>query len=246
MKRFFIFTKFFFFLSACAQNNSINQLNAIEFNKQFKSTGGTLLDVRTLNEFKNGHIKDAGQLNYYESDFNSKLLLLPKDQPIYLYCNTGYRSKKAAEILVANGYKNVYNLKNGILEWNLNNLLVVVEKDAKPDNENKMEYDEFNALINSGKLVFIDFYAPWCAPCRNMMPLIDSLQTEYKGKITIVKINADASKKLLKHLSVISVPYFVLYFKGDELFTHKGLISRNDLVKLFESNLKNRSHTPVK
>ncbi|BAX81761.1 thioredoxin domain-containing protein [Labilibaculum antarcticum] len=226
----------FLFLTACGQNQTIKEVNSTEFEKLIKDSSGTLLDVRTLGEFKNGHIKDAGQLNYYALGFRKKLLLLPKNQAIYLYCNTGYRSQKAAEILAENGYKNIYNLEHGIMEWNLKNLPVLVDLDAKPDTENKMEVDEFTALINSEQLVFADFYAPWCAPCRKMMPMIDSLKTEYKDKITIVKINSDASKKLMKELTVVSVPYLVLYRKGKIIFTHNGSIGKNELVSLFEEN----------
>lgn len=227
---------YFFFFTACSQNPAVKQLNSVAFEKLIKDSSGTLLDVRTLGEFNNGHIKEAGQLNYYASDFKQKLLLLPKNQPIYLYCNTGYRSQRAAEILVENGYKKVYNLEHGIMEWNQKNLPVLVEPDAKPDTENKMELDEFNALINSEKLVFVDFYAPWCAPCRKMMPMMDSLKTEYKDKITIVKINVDASKKLMKELGIVSVPYLVLYHKGKVLFSQNGLIEKQELEKEFNEN----------
>lgn len=237
MKRILSFAlPYFFFLTACAQNQAVKLLNSIEFEKLIKDSSGTLLDVRTLGEFKNGHIKEAGQLNYYALDFRQKLLLLPKDQPVYLYCNTGYRSQRAAEILVENGYKKVYNLEHGIMEWNLNNLPVLVEPDAKPDTENKMELDEFNALINSEKLVFVDFYAPWCTPCRKMMPMMDSLKTEYKDKITIVKINVDASKKLMKELGIVSVPYLVLYHKGIILYLKYGLTEKRELEKVFIEN----------
>lgn len=223
-----------FFLHTCGQNPAVQQVSSIEFEKLINNSRGTLLDVRTLGEFKNGHIADAGQLNYYALDFRQKLLLLPKDQPIYLYCNTGYRSQRAAEILVENGYRNVCNLEQGIIEWNLKNLPVVIEPDAKPDIENKMEPDEFTVLINSGQLVFIDFYAPWCAPCRKMMPMMDSLKADYKDKITIVKINVDASKKLMKEHGIVSVPYLVLYHKGIILYSHKGLIVKHELGKIFE------------
>ena len=237
MKRILSFALSYFFLfTACGQNPNVKQVNSIEFEKLIKDSSGTLLDVRTLGEFKNGHIKEAGQLNYYALDFRQKLLLLPKNQPIYLYCNTGYRSQRTAEILVKNGYKDVYNLEHGILEWNLKNLPVLVEPDAKPDTENKMEPDEFNALINSEKLVFIDFYAPWCAPCRKMMPMIDSLKTEYKDKVTIVKINVDASKKLMKELGIVSVPYLVLYYKGIILYSKNGLTEKQELEKVFNEN----------
>ena len=244
MKRILSFALSYFFLfTACGQNPNVKQVNSIEFEKLIKDSTGTLLDVRTLGEFKNGHVADAGQLNYYALDFRRKLLLLSKDQPIYLYCNTGYRSQRAAEILVKNGYKEVYNLEHGILEWNLKNLPVLVEPDAKPDTENKMEPDEFNALINSEKLVFVDFYAPWCAPCRKMMPMMDSLKTEYKDKVTIVKINVDASKKLMKELSIVSVPYLVLYHKGIILYSKYGLIEKQELEKVFIEN--SAIHTKV-
>jgi len=104
------------FLAACGQKEGINQLDVFEFQKQIQEEQAILLDVRTLNEFKNGHIKNAGQLNYYAMDFKQKLLLLPKDQPIYLYCNTGYRSNRAARILKDNAYPQVYNLEHGIMD----------------------------------------------------------------------------------------------------------------------------------
>jgi len=221
-------------MSACAQDSNFGNLNSIEFNNLFESKTGSLIDVRTPSEFANGHIKGAGQLNYYAFDFRKKLLLLPKDQPVYLYCNTGYRSYRAAKILADNGYREVYNLERGIMEWNLNNLPVVIEPDARPDVKNKMEPDEFYALIQSGKPVFIDFYAPWCAPCRQMMPMIDSLKADYRDKIAIVKINADASKKLVKKLQMSSVPYLALYKNGEKIFDHNGSISRGELISAFE------------
>jgi len=193
-----------------------------------------LLDVRTRGEFANGHLEGAGQLNYYSLDFKKKLLLLPKDQAVYLYCNTGYRSQKAAEILIKNGYDQVYNLERGIMEWDLHELPVVIEPDARPDIEDKMEPDEFYALIQSEKPVFIDFYAPWCGPCRQMMPIIDSLKTEYRNEISIVKINVDASKKLVKELQIGGVPYLVAYRNGNILNSHNGLLSRKELVDLLQ------------
>lgn len=85
-------------------------------------------------------------------------------------------------LLFAAWYKQVFNLEKGIMEWNLEELPVVIEPNAKPDEKDKMEPDEFLALIQSDKPVFIDFYAPWCSPCREMIPLIDSLQAEYEDK----------------------------------------------------------------
>ena len=213
------------------------QINAVEFAEKVKSKKATLLDVRTSGEFKNGHIADAGQLNFYSLDFRKKLLLLPKDQPVYLYCNTGFRSRIAAEILVKNGYSEVYNLEHGIMDWNLQDLPVVIEPDAQADNRDKMEPDEYYALIQSDKPVFIDFYAPWCGPCRQMMPMIDSLKVSYKEDIKVVKINADASKRLVKELGILGVPYFKMFNKGELIYSHTGLLTKPKVMGWFNSVL---------
>ena len=210
------------------------QLDSRSFNTLINSKPGSLLDVRTLSEYQNGHIKDAGQLNYYSFSFKSKLLLLPKDQPVYLYCNTGWRSERAAKILIKNGYTEVYNLQHGIMEWNLENLPTIVDPNAEKDEENAFSYDKFDQLINDQKAVLIDFYAPWCAPCRQMMPMIDSLRNQYASTVAIIKINADASKKLIKKLQIRSVPYLVIYQNGEILFQHHGSISKEEMMKQLE------------
>ena len=214
---------------------TVNQVNSIEFQRMIRENNGTLLDVRTSPEFSNGHIKDAGQLNYYAFDFKKRLLLLSKNEPVYLYCNTGYRSHRAAEILAINGYKHIYNLQEGIMEWNLQDMPIIIEPDAQPDTENKMEPDEYTMFIQSHPLVFIDFYAPWCAPCRKMIPMIDSLQKKNIGKINIIKVNVDASKKLIKELQIGGVPYLVLYKNGEIVYSHSGLLNKEKLVEIFES-----------
>jgi thioredoxin 1 len=225
------------FSSVSAQIADFKQVNPAQFEQLIKKPGGVLLDVRTQNEFKNGHIANSGQINYYALDFRKRLLMLPKDEPIYLYCNTGWRSEKAARILVENGYKNVFNLELGIMDWELQNLPVAVAPDAKPDTENKMEYEELARFIDSGKPVFVDFYAPWCGPCRTMMPMIDELKTKYHGKINVVKVNVDASKKLVKEMKIQGVPFLALYNNGKPVYTKNGLTSRDELEKALNSIL---------
>jgi len=220
-----------------AQPPKIKQVSPAEFNQLAETPGGVLLDVRTLSEFKNGHIANSGQLSFYSFGFKKDLLMLPKDEPIYLYCNTGWRSEKAAKTLVENGYKNVYNLEHGIMDWELQNLPVLIDPDAKPDTENKMDYEELARLIESGKPVFIDFYAPWCGPCRQMMPMVDELKAKYYGKINIVKVNVDASKKLVKEMKIQGVPYLALYNNGKAVYTKNGLTSRDELEKTLNSIL---------
>lgn len=214
-----------------------SNVNSSEFRELVSNDkSATLLDVRTEQEYVNGHIASAGQLNFYSLGFRKKLLLLPKDEPVYLYCNTGYRSKIAARFLARKGYSKIYNLENGIMDWELNDLPIITEPGATPDTNDKMEPDEFNALITGDQPVMIDFYAPWCAPCRSMMPVIDRLKKEYRGRVRIVKINVDASKRLVKKLKIGGVPYFALYKKGEIQYKHYGVVDEPALKKILEAH----------
>jgi thioredoxin len=226
----------FLVFSAKAQKLAYHNVNTIDFDSLIAQNNGTLLDVRTENEFKNQHLADAGQLNFYALDFRKRLLLLSKDEPIYLYCNTGYRSEIAAEILAENGYTKVYNLEKGIMDWNVHEMPTITEPDAKKDTEHEMSVENYQKTIQSDTLVFIDFYAPWCAPCRKMMPIIDSLKTEYHGIIKIEKINVDASKQLVKELKLGSVPYFALYRNGALLEEKYGYITRDEIMEYFKKH----------
>jgi rhodanese-related sulfurtransferase len=225
------------FSMACeAQNSEVIHVSSAEFNDLISGNDGVLLDVRTIPEFFGGHIPNSEQMNYYAKDFKQSLLMLPKDKPIYIYCNTGYRSRKAANTLVENGYTEVYNLRRGIMEWNLLDLPVVSDPSAGVVQENRMDVPEFQALLQSDKPVLIDFYAPWCAPCRQMMPMVDSLGIEFQNSLQLVKINADASKELMRQIRLGTVPYFALIYRGEVLFSHEGMITRQQLEEVLATN----------
>ncbi len=223
------------FSNSLLEAQKIIQLSSADFQKIAQSGKGTLLDVRTESEYDAEHIEGAGQLNYYAFDFRKKVALLPKDQPVYVYCNVGYRSHKAAEILVELGYTEIYNLAHGIMDWNLNEMPVVKGDRSKLIKDNEVSPIAYKDLIHSTELVFIDFYAPWCGPCRQMMPMIDSIATEYKGKVTVAKVNSDVSKKLVKQLELRGVPYFQMFKNGKLILTKSGLLTRQEIEAIFNS-----------
>lgn len=76
-----------------------------------------LIDVRTVDEFKEGHLKNAQNICVTDGDFEENVAKLDKDQPVYLYCRSGKRSAKAAEILKDLGFKEIYDMDGGILNW---------------------------------------------------------------------------------------------------------------------------------
>lgn len=77
-----------------------------------------LVDVRTSNEYHAGHIRDAINIDYFRAtDFKKSFEKLDKDKPVYLYCRSGARSRKAARRLVDMGFSKIYDLKGGYLRW---------------------------------------------------------------------------------------------------------------------------------
>jgi len=82
-------------------------------------------------------------------------------------------------------------------------------------------------------LVVIDFYADWCAPCKLMSPIVDSLSRKFKNKIKFVKINVEKEESIAKKYNVMSLPTFLLLDDGVELERFSGSISKesfNDIL----------------
>lgn len=128
---------FSFALIACGQNTNetttavdknktvgINEivnisevLSVSDFTKKIKNSNVKLLDVRTPDEFNAGAIDNAINIDYFEANFKDELLQLDKNQPLAIYCKSGGRSGRAAKLLKKLGFKEVYDLKGGYLNW---------------------------------------------------------------------------------------------------------------------------------
>lgn len=94
-------------------------LSTTDFQKKLAADGtAILLDVRTPQEYTNGHLQNATAINFFDADFKEKVDKLDKNKPIYVYCAVGGRSAKACKILQESGFKNVYNLLGGWNGWN--------------------------------------------------------------------------------------------------------------------------------
>lgn len=74
---------------------------------------GILLDVRTPEEYQEGHLDNAVNINWFDTDFAKQTLSLNKEKPIYVYCKLGGRSAKASKVLDSLGFKNVVDLTGG-------------------------------------------------------------------------------------------------------------------------------------
>ena len=115
--------------SSCTHNDNIVSVPAPEFEKEIKSDSVQLVDVRTPQEYTEGHIDGASNINVQSDDFKELAHReLSKDSTVLVYCRSGRRSLDAAEMLTRLGY-NVVNLKGGIIEWKEDGLPLVSEQE---------------------------------------------------------------------------------------------------------------------
>jgi thioredoxin 1 len=102
----------------------------------------------------------------------------------------------------------------------------------------KLKDKDFNKeVLESDKVVLIDFWAPWCAPCRMMEPVIEQLAAEYDGKAKVGKVNVDEETGLAQQFQVMSIPTIVLMKDGKVINQLIGVRSKAELESLLSSNL---------
>lgn len=87
------------------------------FHEKMIEHKGQIVDVRTPEEYKEGHIKNAMNIHLYDKDFKDRIAELDKEERVYVYCKVGGRSASAVEIMKANGFTNIVELDGGMDAW---------------------------------------------------------------------------------------------------------------------------------
>jgi thioredoxin 1 len=95
----------------------------------------------------------------------------------------------------------------------------------------------YKELLESGKPVVIDFWAPWCGPCRSIAPIIEELATQYEGKAIIGKYNVDEDADLGAEYGIRNIPTLLLFKDGKMVDKHVGTITRDALVAKIDALL---------
>ena len=157
-------------LSSCggeSMKQGSAKLSSVEFYERIKDAeDAQIVDVRTPEEFKNGHLENAFNLNWDGADFEAQLATLDKSKTVFVYCLSGARSRRAADKMRKEGFEEIVEMPGGMLEWRVNNLPEV----KLSSTEKGMDLAQYHALITSDHLVLGDFYADWCAPFKKMEP----------------------------------------------------------------------------
>ncbi|MDG1642530.1 thioredoxin [Klebsiella huaxiensis] len=97
----------------------------------------------------------------------------------------------------------------------------------------ELSVEEFSSEVLEAKLpVLIDFWAPWCSPCRSVSPVIDEIAQENEGKLKIIKVNVDEQPELAAQHGIRSIPFFKLFVRGEVVMEFAGVRSKSDFDTL--------------
>ncbi|MBO6029074.1 MAG: thioredoxin [Bacteroidales bacterium] len=95
----------------------------------------------------------------------------------------------------------------------------------------------FDELLQSEKLVIVDFWATWCGPCRMLSPLLDEVEAEMEDKVEVVKVNVDDADEIAMRFRIMSIPTLLFFKNGAMVDRSVGAMPKSALVDKINANL---------
>lgn len=92
-------------------------------------------------------------------------------------------------------------------------------------------------VLKSSKPVLVDFFAPWCGPCRALSPVVDEIASEANGRYEVYKVNVDESPRTAAELGIRSVPTLMVFKNGTNLQQTTGAVQKDKILAMLEAAL---------
>jgi thioredoxin 1 len=103
--------------------------------------------------------------------------------------------------------------------------------------ENVSDSNFANAVLEANQPVLVDFWAPWCGPCRSLAPIVDELAEKYAGRARIMKINVDDNPGVVERYHVKAIPTLVLFRDGEEQQRLVGVLGHEIIAHVIDAQL---------
>ncbi|MBQ6954306.1 MAG: thioredoxin [Bacteroidales bacterium] len=95
----------------------------------------------------------------------------------------------------------------------------------------------FSELLQDNKLIIVDFWATWCGPCRMLSPILDEVEEEMAGQISVVKVNVDDADEIAAQYRIMSIPTLLFFKNGQLVDKTVGAMPKAVLVEKIKANL---------
>ncbi|MBX8631920.1 MAG: thioredoxin [Thermoplasmata archaeon] len=98
----------------------------------------------------------------------------------------------------------------------------------------------FDTFINTNEVSFVDFWAPWCGPCRMVSPVVEQLARDYAGRVAFGKLNVDENPVISTRYNVMSIPTLLIFRKGRNVDSIIGAQSRSAIAARINRHIQSR------
>ena len=92
-------------------------------------------------------------------------------------------------------------------------------------------------VLKADKPVLVDFFAVWCGPCRQMLPIVEELSNEFAGKLDVYKLDVDEAPKMAEKYEIQSIPHLIIFKDGKVQAQHNGACAKAELADLIQKNI---------